>query len=100
MAVADLIVLVAFFAVLLPLGRALVRRVEDADDRRLPGGDGTKRDGDVASAQEIAELRRQVSQLSERLEAIGEEQDFLVRLLEERPALGAPKREETRSSGS
>ena len=100
MGVIELILLVAFFAVLLPLGRALVRRVEDGDDRRLEPGDRPAGDEGVPSAQEIAALRRQVAQLAERVEAIGEEQDFLVRLLEERPALGAPEREETRSAGS
>lgn len=100
MAVTELIVLIAFFAVLLPLGRAMVRRVEDSEGRRIEGGNGSDRVGDASSTQEIAELRRQVARLSERVEKLGEEQDFLVRLLEERPAIGAPDKHETRSSGS
>ncbi|HKK27085.1 MAG TPA: hypothetical protein VKB18_03310 [Gemmatimonadota bacterium] len=100
MAVTELIVLIAFFAVLLPLGRALVRRVEDPDDRRIESGDRSSTAGTAPSGQEITELRRQVARLSERVDKLGEEQDFLVRLLEERPRLGTPERHETRSSGS
>jgi hypothetical protein len=99
MELAELFVLVMFFAVLLPLGRALVRRLDQKPGRvESAGARETLEDG--APREEIEGLRRQVAELTDRLDRMAEEQDFLVRLLEERPALRAPEPEGKRSSGS
>ncbi len=100
MGVADLIVLITFFAVLLPLGRALVRRIDDRPRRRVePDG---PRDTVAAGTPrgEIEDLRRAVAELTDRVDRMAEEQDFLVKLLEERPALRPPPSEGERSAGS
>jgi hypothetical protein len=99
MGVADLIVLITFFAVLLPLGRALVRRLEHGPRRVERDGPHEAMPSGMSSA-DIEGLRRQVAELTDRVDRMAEEQDFLVRLLEERPALQAPKPEGERSSGS
>ena len=98
MALEEIIVLVVFFAVVLPLGRALVRRVESGGRRPERSGGTDPVTGPVPTA-ELESLRRQLAELSDRVERLGEEQDFLVRLLEERPSLMAPKPEGKRSSG-
>jgi hypothetical protein len=99
MGVAELIVLVMFFAVLLPLGRGLVRRLDDGP-RRVETEGPTEAIPPGVPREDIESLRRQVAELTDRVERMAEEQDFLVRLLEERPALQAPKPEGERSSGS
>jgi hypothetical protein len=99
MGVADLIILITFFAVLLPLGRALVRRLEDSP-RRVESDEPREAMPSGTSGADIDGLRRQVAELTDRVDRMAEEQDFLVRLLEERPALQAPKPEGERSSGS
>lgn len=97
MGVADLIVLITFFAVLLPLGRALVRRLEDGH-RPVESGGSSDAIQPGAPREDVESLRREVAELADRVDRMAEEQDFLVRLLEERPALRPPEPEGERSS--
>lgn len=73
--------------VLAPLAGAVAHRIQQGsgDDSETAGelaGDPES----VASRQEIRELRQEVGRLSDRVERLVQQQDFLERLLEERPA--------------
>lgn len=74
----TVLLLVLFIALVLPLGRALVRYVESASERQaLPP---------PCTPEEFRALRDEVRVLAERVDKVREDTDFLTRLLEERPA--------------
>ncbi|MFQ5889367.1 MAG: hypothetical protein ACE5JR_04865 [Gemmatimonadota bacterium] len=67
------------FLFLLPLGRAVVRYLESSAERKaLPPAPCTP--------EEYRELREQVQILAGRVDKLREDNEFLTRLLEERPA--------------
>ena len=81
--------IILLFFVLIPIGQAVAHYITSkADEKPLPPG---------ASPEEIRELEGQVRYLTERVEELTENQEFLTRLLESRPSSGeAAQIEETR----
>jgi len=72
--------IILLFFVLIPIGQAVAHFITSkADEKQLPQG---------ASPDELRELEGQVRYLAERVEELTENQDFLTRLLEARPASG------------
>lgn len=68
---------VVLIVLIATLGEALARRYDASRRAELPPGPGER---------ELAELRERVEVLVERVDRLSEEQRFLTRLLEERPA--------------
>lgn len=73
------ILLVVF--VLGPLAGAVAHRIQQG------GGGGADDDGDPEPGEAIRALEEEIGRLTERVDRLAEEQRFLERLLEERPAL-------------
>ena len=87
----GLVAIILLFFVVVPIGQAVARAIEARASRpQLPETS--------AHTDRLDELDGQVRHLTERVEAIQENQEFLTRLLEGRPtgALNAQSEEERR----
>lgn len=73
-------ILIVIF-VLCPIGGAVAYRIKHGAGRREVGGESAS-----TSDSALPELRAELSRLTERVDRLAEEQQFLERLLEERPA--------------
>lgn len=77
----GLIELLIVIFVLCPIGGAVAYRIKHGAERREVGGESAP-----TSDSTLPELREEMSRLAERVDRLAEEQRFLERLLDERPA--------------
>jgi hypothetical protein len=85
--VSTLVLIILLFFVVVPIGQAVAKAIETRSTRPpLPK--------EPEQAGRLEELEQQVLYLAEQVEGIQENQDFLTRLLEHRPASDPPAHSE------